>query len=272
MSAARGQTGALLLRAVVAAWLVGLVGVPLGTLVVRALQADGGVWAATLGSPVARAALWLSLWTSALCAVLNGVMGLLVAWALARWQFPGRKVIAALVDLPLAVPTLVTGVVIVALYGPQTALGGALASAGAPVAFAPPGILLALLFVTLPLVVRAVEPVLHELDPAEEEAASMLGADRLTTLRRVLLPPLYPALAAGMVQTFARATAEFGSLSVVSGNIPFQTLTAPVYVLGEIEGGNVPGATVASLVLLAFALTLHGAGVALARRSGVRHA
>jgi len=150
--------------------------------------------------------------------------------------------------------------------------GGALEGMGFPVAYAAPGVVLALVFVTLPLVVRAVEPVLRELDPAEEEAAAMLGSSSWTTVRRVLLPPLVPAIAAGMVQTFARATAEFGSLSVVSGNIPFKTLTAPVYVLGEIEGGNVAGATVASMVLLVAALLMHGLGVYLGQLAGARHA
>lgn len=269
---ARIPIGAWALRAGVALWLFGLVGLPLTTLMVRALSTDASVWSQTLGSPVAQSALWVSLWTSAVCALINGVMGTLVAWALVRWEMPGRDVIASLVDLPLAVPTLVTGVLVVALYGPQTFVGGTLESAGFPVAYAAPGVVLALVFVTLPLVVRAVEPVLRELDPAEEEAAAMLGSSSWTTVRRVLLPPLVPAIAAGMVQTFARATAEFGSLSVVSGNIPFKTLTAPVYVLGEIEGGNVAGATVASMVLLVAALLMHGLGVYLGQLAGARHA
>jgi sulfate transport system permease protein len=138
------------------------------------------------------------------------------------------------------------------------------------VAYAWPGIVLALLFVTLPFVVRAVEPVLAELDPGEEEAALTLGAGRLRMFARVLLPPVLPAIAAGMVQTFARSMAEFGSLVAVSGNIPFKTLVAPVYVLGEVEGGNPGGAAAVSVVLLGLALTVQPLSAALARRAGGR--
>lgn len=139
-----------------------------------------------------------------------------------------------------------------------------------PVAFARAGIVLALLFVTLPFVVRAVEPVLEELDPAEEEASFTLGASQLRTLVRVLLPPVLPAVAAGAVQTFARSVAEFGSLAAVSGNIPHRTLVAPVYILGEVEAGNPGGAASVSLVLLALALVLQPFAAWLARRGGAR--
>jgi sulfate transport system permease protein len=188
---------------------------------------------------------------------------------LVRWDVPGRRLIGALVDLPLAIPTLVAGVLIIALFGPQTAMGRALPF---PVAFARPGIVLALLFVTLPFVVRAVEPVLEELDPAEEEAAFTMGAGQVRVLLRVLLPPVLPAVAAGAIQTFARSVAEFGSLAAVSGNIPHRTLVAPVYILGEVEAGNSSGAASVSLVLLALALALQPLAAALIRRAGARHA
>jgi sulfate transport system permease protein len=263
-----GAVGAWILRATVVAWVGLLVVLPAAVLVLEGLlQGPAGVWSAVT-APAARSALWLSAWTSALAAVVNGVAGTAIAWALVRWEMPGRSVLAALVDLPLAIPTLVAGIVIVALFGPQSLLGGRLASVGFPVAYAWPGVVLALLFVTLPFVVRAVEPVLAELDPGEEEAAATLGADRLTTFRRVLLPPILPAVAAGMVQTFARSVAEFGSLVAVSGNIPYQTLSAPVYVLGEVEGGNPGGAAAISLLLLAVALGVQPLSAALARRAG----
>ena len=262
--------GAWALRGVVAIWLVGLVGLPLATLVAKAFTAGAQVWVETLTSRVALEALTLSLWTAALTAGINGVGGLLVAWALVRWEFPGRTLLAALVDLPLAIPTLVCGIVIVALYGPAGVIGGPLADAGLPIAYARPGIVLALVFVTLPFVVRAVEPVIRELDPKEEEAARSLGASPMTTFRRIVLPPLLPAIGSGMIQTFARSVAEFGSLVVVSGNMEHKTLVAPVFVLGEIEGGNQPGAAVASLVLLALALVLHPLADFVARRGGAR--
>ena len=263
---------ALAVRGGVGAWVTLLVALPVAVLAWRGL-ADGpaAFWAA-VSAPAAVDALWRSVWTAALATAINAVVGTAVAWALVRWEFPGRRWLAALVDLPLAVPTLVAGVVLVALFGPQTTLGRGLGAAGLPVAYAPAGIVLALLFVTLPFVVRAVEPVLEELDPAEEEAAITLGAGTVQTVLRVLLPPVLPAVAAGSVQTFARAVAEFGSLAAVSGNVPFRTLVAPVYVLGEVEAGNAPGAAAVSVVLLGGALLMQPVAARLARRAGSRHA
>src|SRR5207302_4908122 len=172
----------------------------------------------------------LPLVTAAVTAVVSGVFGTLLAYVLVRMRFPGRAVLNAVVDLPFAVPTLVTGVMLVALYGPNSPVGGFLKRHGVQVIFATPGILLALLFVTLPLVVRAVEPVLIELDRSEEEAAHVLGAGGWTTFRRVVLPAIRPAVAAGALLTFARAIGEFGLIVIVSGNITGRTLTAPVFI------------------------------------------
>lgn len=259
------------LRAGVTAWLGLLVGLPVVVLVVRGL-ADGpaAFWKA-VSAPAALDALGLSLWTSGLAAAINGLAGTAIAWALVRWDIPGRKALAAMVDLPLAIPTLVAGVLLVALFGPASPVGAWFVDLGVPVAFARPGIVLALLFVTLPFVVRAVEPVLAELDPAEEEAALTLGANRWTTFRRVLLPPVLPAVAAGMVQTFGRSVAEFGSLAAVSGNIPHHTLVAPVYVLGEVEAGETGSAAAVSVLLLALALAMQPTAAWLARRAGGQH-
>jgi sulfate transport system permease protein len=235
-----------------------LVVLPLAALASSGLS-DGlaGVWRA-ISSPVARDALALTLWTGALTAVINAVVGTATAWALVRFRFPGRGLLSALVDLPFAVPTLVTGVMIVLLLGPTRPLGQWLGARGIDVLFATPAILLALLFITVPFVVRAVEPVLAELDQAEEEAAHTLGASDWTVVRRVILPALAPAIGVGTLQTFARAIAEFGSTVVVSGNIPRRTLTGAVYVFGEVEGGRPEVAAAFSLVLLAlsFALSL----------------
>jgi sulfate transport system permease protein len=268
---ADGLGSTLLLRLAFAGWVGLLCVAPSVVLVIKGLEGGlVGVWEAVT-QPPAVAALWLSTWTSAVAAVINGFAGTAIAWALVRWNLPFRSVLAAMVDLPLAIPTLVAGIVLVALFGPQSFLGSRLVAWGFPVAYAWPGVVLALLVVTLPFVVRAVEPVLEELDPGEEEAAATLGAHRVTTFFRVLLPPVLPAIAAGMVQTFARSMAEFGSLVAVSGNIPFKTLVAPVYVLGEVEGGNTGGAAAVSLVLLALALTIQPLSAALARRAGGRH-
>jgi len=264
--------GTLALRGGVTAWVTALVAVPVLVLAWRGIAEGPAAFWAAISDPAAVDALWLSGWTAAVAAVLNAIAGTALAWVLVRWDVPGRRAIGALVDLPLAIPTLVAGVLIIALFGPQTPIGHWLVGIGFPVAFAKPGIFLALLFVTLPFGVRAVEPVLEELDPAEEEASYTLGATPFYTLTRVLLPPLFPAIAAGAVQTFARSVAEFGSLAAVSGNIPHRTLVAPVYVLGEVEAGNPAGAAAVSLVLLAIALTLQPLGAALARRAGARRA
>lgn len=264
--------GKLALRIGVFAWITLIVALPVSVLVVRGAEDGPAAFWAAVTDPVASAAIRLSLGSAAIAAVINAVVGTAIAWVLVRWDVPGRWFIAALVDLPLAIPTLVAGVLIIALFGPQTALGQFLASAGLPVAFSRIGIVLALLFVTLPFVVRAVAPVLEELDPAEEEAAYTLGAGPFRTFARVLLPPVLPAVAAGAVQTFARSVAEFGSLAAVSGNIPYQTLVAPVYILGEVEAGNPAGAASVSLALLALALGVQPISAALARRAGARHA
>jgi len=242
------------LRTGVGFYVVLLVVLPLATLVKVGFGKglDGAIAAVT--SPVAQSALILTLWTSALVAVVGGVMGVVVAWVLVRYRFPGRGALSAFVDLPLAIPTLVAGMALVALLGPQTALGAAFSAAGFKIAFAEPAIVLALAFVSLPFTVRAVEPVLMELDPAEEEAASTLGASGFVTLRRIILPALLPAIGSGAAQAFSRALAEFGSIVVVAGNIPNKTLTAPVYVFGEIESGNPEAAAAVAMVLLAVAL------------------
>lgn len=253
-------------------WITLLVALPLGMLVVRGFS-DGpmGVVQA-MRLPYALDALWLTLWASAVTALLNAVSGTAIAWVLVRYRFPGRSLLSMFVDLPLAVPTLVTGLMLVNLFGPQTGLGGFLEGLGLPVAFAPIGIVLALLFINLPFVVRSVEPVLMDLDPAEEEAATVLGATTRTTLLRVLLPPLAPAIAGGTVQGFARALAEFGSIVVVSGNIPGETLTMPVFIFGEVEAGRPEVASAVSMVLLAIAIACQPLVRWLNRIAGARHA
>ncbi|MCU0935495.1 MAG: ABC transporter permease subunit, partial [Gammaproteobacteria bacterium] len=223
-------------------------------------------------SPVAADALARTLLTAGVMALVNAVMGTATAWILVRYQFPGRGLLSGLVDLPFAIPTLVTGVMLVLLFGPQSPIGGWLNAQGLPVAFATPSIVLALLFITVPFVVRAVEPVLLEQDPAEEEAARTLGAGTFTVFRRVLLPPLLPAIISGTIRSYARALGEFGSIVVVSGNIPYQTLTAPIYVFGEIESGRPQVAAAVSVALLAVALALTFTANAIERLTGVRRA
>ena len=210
-----------------------------------------------VSNPVAWSALWLTLWTAAVMVLINTVMGTLTAYVLVRYEFPGKSLLNGLIDVPLAIPTLVTGVMLVILYGPQAAVGGWLdRSLGLKVIFAPPGIVLALLFVTFPFVVRAVQPVLLGLDMAQEEAAATLGAGGWTIFRRVTLPALLAPLVGGALLSFARAIGEFGSIIIVAGNIPLYSQTAAVYVWGEVESENRLGASAVSLVMLVFAFSL----------------
>jgi sulfate transport system permease protein len=224
-----------------------------------------------LRSEAARSALWLTFWTSAFVAVLNVVFGTVTAWVLVRYRIPGRALVSALLDLPLAIPTLVAGVMLAILYGPTSLLGRKFGELGVPIIFAQPGIILALLFVTVPFVVRAVEPVLGEIDIGEEEAAQTLGATPLQTFRTVFLPAIAPAAISAGIRSLGRALGEFGSVVVVAGNIPMKTLTAPVFILGEIEGGAPRMAAAMSVLLLAIALLLHAAAGFIERRVGARH-
>lgn len=215
-----------------------------------------GLWQA-IWLPVARSALFLTLWTAAVMALINAVMGTLTAYVLVRYEFSGKALLNGLVDLPFSIPTLVTGVMLVVLYGPQSAVGGWLdRTLGWRIIFAPPGIILALLFVTFPFVVRAIQPVLEGLEADQEEVAATLGAHDWTIFRRVVLPPLARPLATGTLLSFARAIGEFGAIVIVAGNIPFRSQTAAVYVLGEIESENRRGASAMSVVMLALAFAL----------------
>lgn len=254
------------MRGGVLLYIAALVAIPLAALASTGL-ANGltGLWRA-VSSPIAADALLLTLWTGGLTALINAVFGTATAWVLVRFRFPGRKILQALVDLPFAIPTLVTGVMIVLLLGPTRPLGRWFGANGIEVLFAPPAIIFALLFVTVPFVVRAVEPVLAELDPAEEEAARTLGARDGAIVRRVILPALMPAIGVGALQSFARAIAEFGSIVVVSGNIPHKSLTGAIYIFGEVEGGRPDIAAAVSLVLLSLSF-----GLSLGAR-GLRHA
>jgi len=205
--------------------------------------------------PIAWHAILLTLWTSALMTIINALMGLVTAYVLVRYDFPGKRILNAIIDLPLSIPTLVTGVMLVMLYGPQQALGSFLnESLGLQIIFAPPGIVLALLFISFPFVVRTVQPVLEDLDRSQEDAANTLGANSWTTFRKVVLPALIlPTLSGGLL-SFSRAVGEFGAVVIVAGNIPLKTQTAAVYVLGAVESENRLGASAVSLLLIAMSL------------------
>jgi len=216
----------------------------------------GALWQ-SISSPIAWSALRLTLWTSAFMALINAIMGTLTAYVLVRYNFPGKSLLNAIVDLPLAIPTLVTGVMLVVLYGPQSFIGAWLQDQmDWRIIFAPPGIILALLFVNFPFVVRAVQPVLQSLDMEAEEAAATLGAGSATIFRRVTLPALWLPIASGALLSFARAIGEFGAIVIVAGNIPLRTQTAAVYVFGEVESANRQGASAMSIIMLSLAFAL----------------
>ena len=207
-----------------------------------------------LASPEALYALRLTLVLAVFVAVVDAVTGTVTAYVLARYHFPAKPIVNAMVDLPVAIPTVVTGLMLVALYGPASLAGEFLGRHGLQVIFAKPGILLALLYVTFPFVVRSVQPVIQELSLDQEEAAETLGASRWVTFKRVILPALRPAILAGTTVSFSRALGEFGSVVIVAGNIPMRTQVAPVFIYGEVESYNPAGAISVSVVLLVASL------------------
>jgi sulfate/thiosulfate transport system permease protein len=216
-------------------------------------------WEAVSGAQ-AVAALKLTVGASLIVVAINGVFGIMIAWVLVRDEFPGKKVVNALIDLPFALPTIVAGLTLVTLYGTNSPIG-------VNVSLTRAGVVLALLFVTLPFVVRAVQPLLLELDREMEEAAASLGASGFTIFRRIIFPNLLPGIAAGVALAFARALGEYGSLVLISGNIAFKTEVSSVFIRNQIESGNTSGAAAVSVVLLAVSLLLL-ACVSLAQRWG----
>jgi sulfate/thiosulfate transport system permease protein len=202
-----------------------------------------------VASAQAVSSLKLTLGVSMVVALVNAVAGTMIAWTLVRDRFVGQGFVNALVDLPFALPTIVAGLTLLALYGPKS-------PTGVNVAFTRWAILVALLFVTLPFVVRTVQPVLLELDTEMEDAAASLGAGRLATFRRVILPNILPAILSGVALAFARAVGEFGSVVLISGNLPFKTEVVSVYVFGRIESGDAGGAAAASVVILAISFAV----------------
>jgi sulfate/thiosulfate transport system permease protein len=239
-------SGALALG-IVTIWLSVIVVLPLAAVVVR--STDGGLDAfwSSVSSRQAVSALRFTLLVSLVVAAINAAAGTLIAWVLVRDEFPGKRVVNAIIDLPFALPTIVAGLTLLALYGPTS-------PAGINVAYTQTAVALALLFVTLPFVVRSVQPVLMELDREMEEAATSLGASPATVFRRIILPNLVPAILSGSALAFARAVGEFGSLVLISGNIPFHTQVASVYVFKQLESDNPIGAAAVSVILLVLSL------------------
>jgi sulfate transport system permease protein len=227
-----------------------LVLLPLSALVVRTSSLGLGELFRVVTEPRAVAAYELSFWTSFAGASVNAVFGVVVAWVLVRYEFPGRRVVDALVDLPFALPTAVAGIALTTVYSEGGVFGGFLARFGIKIAFAPLGIAVALTFVGIPFVVRTVQPVLEELDDDVEEAALLLGASRWQTFSRVLFPALLPALLTGFALAMARGLGEYGSVVFISGNMPMHTEIAPLLIVTKLEQYDYAGATAIASVML----------------------
>jgi len=233
-----------------------LVILPIVAISVRAFQ--GGLtdlWR-QITLPEALSSLGLTIEVAVIMVLINVLTGTATAWVLVRYRFPLKNVINGLVDLPFAIPTVVTGIMLAVLYGPASSLGQFLKGHGIEIIYNRPGIILALIFVTFPFVVRAVQPVLLEMDKDMEEAAQTLGASRICIFRRITLPTLLPAVLTGAALSFSRALGEFGSIIIVAGNIPFKTQVSAVYIYGEIESNNIEGALGTGVVLLLSSLAV----------------
>ena len=229
---------------------------PLLTLPLRTVSLGWGRFWSVILDPRVVASYQLTLAASLAAAVVNGVFGLLVAWVLVRYEFPGRRIVDALIDLPFALPTVVAGITLTALYAPNGWLGRPLADWGIKVAFTPLGITVALVFIGLPFVVRTLQPVIGDLDAEVEEAATSLGATRTQVLLRVILPYIYPAWLTGFALAFARAIGEYGSVVFISGNMPMRTEITPLLIITKLEQYDYAGATAVALVLLSLSFVL----------------
>jgi sulfate/thiosulfate transport system permease protein len=230
--------------------------IPLAALVLKALSVGPTEFFSIASDARVQAALKLSFGAALIAACVNAVFGLLVAWVLVRYRFPGRRILDAAVDLPFALPTAVAGIALAAIYafnGPVGALAGLF---GLKVAFTPLGVVLALIFIGLPFVVRTVQPVLEGLEREIEEASALLGASRLRTVFQVILPQVYPALLTGFALAFARAVGEYGSVIFIAGNIPMVSEIAPLLIVIKLEEFDYAGATVVATIMLAISFVM----------------
>jgi len=232
-------------------WLGVVVLLPLAALTVRAAGLGGAGWLRAVQDPRVQAALKVSFGTAFVAALIASLAGSLVAWVLVRYRFPGRRLLDALVDLPFALPTAVAGIALTAIYAPNGWIGQFLEPRGIQIAYHLPGIVIALVFIGLPFAVRTVQPILESLGHEQEQAAASLGASRLTTLRRVVLPELLPALLTGFSLAFARGLGEYGSVIFIAGNKPYRTEIAPLLITIRLEEYDYNGAVALAALMLA---------------------
>jgi len=227
-----------------------LVLIPLSIIFIKSFELSLAQFWDTIVNPRVLASYRISFVTAFCAAIINTVFGLIVAWVLVRYQFPGKKIIDALVDIPFALPTAVAGIALTALYAKNGWIGSLLEPLGIKVAYSPLGIIVALTFIGIPFVVRTVQPVIEDLEKEMEEAAVMLGAYRLRTFLRVVLPTLYPALLTGFTLAFARGIGEYGSVVFISGNMPLVTEISPLLIMTKLEQYDYAGATAIAAVML----------------------
>ncbi|HXB16891.1 MAG TPA: sulfate ABC transporter permease subunit CysT [Solirubrobacteraceae bacterium] len=240
-----------------------LVLLPIAALSSKAFSSGTNAFWHAISSPEAWAAIKLTVIASVIVVLVNAVFGTIIAWVLVRDEFPGKGIVNSIIDLPFALPTIVAGLVLLSLYGKNSPVG-------INVTFTRAAVVLALLFVTLPFVVRSVQPVMIDLDRSMEEAASSLGASNRTVLRRIVLPTLAPAILSGVALSFARAIGEYGSLVLITGNLPFKTEAGSVYIFGQIQDENLVAAAAVSVLLLLIALFVLGV-LNLVQRRWSRH-
>jgi len=224
--------------------------IPMVAVALKALQQSPADFLAAAVSERARAAYALSFGAAFVAATINGLFGLMTAWALVRYKFPGRDLVNAIIDLPFALPTAVAGIALATLYAPNGWIGALLAPLGIKVAYTPLGVVIALAFIGLPFVVRTVEPVMRDLSADVEEAAASLGAGRFDTARRVILPALAPAWLTGFALAFARGIGEYGSVIFIAGNMPYKSEIAPLLIIIELEQYDYAGAATVAVVML----------------------
>jgi len=231
-------------------YLSAIVLIPLAALIIRPWELGFADFWKEITAPRVLAALKLSFGASAIAAIINSVFGLIVAWVLVRYSFPGKKIVDALVDLPFALPTAVAGIALSALYASNGWIGGPLEKAGIKIAYTPRGVIVALIFIGLPFVVRTLQPVLSDLSRDSEEAAATLGATRFQTFRRVILPTLAPTLLTGTAMAFARAVGEYGSVIFIAGNLPMVSEITPLLIIIKLQEYDYAGAAAIGVVML----------------------
>jgi len=239
-------------------WLILIVLIPISGLLLKTSTLGWPAFWSIASDPRVLAALRMSFGGALIAAVINAIFGVILAWVLVRYRFPGKRIIDAVVDLPFALPTAVAGIALTTLYSPNGWIGQFLSPLGIKVAFTPVGVVIALIFVGLPFVVRTVQPIMEEIDREVEEAAATLGANRFQTITRVLLPGLAPAVLTGFALSFARAVGEYGSVIFIAGNLPYVSEIAPLLIVIRLEEYNYAAATgiAAIMLIISFVMLL----------------